>query len=72
MVTEYLVGQELACFHRGLVKQLVSSRDSIHLGELVGMKMALKYISRSIKRGEGIRKARLPECYKSINIRMGV
>ena len=42
-----------------MLKRPVSSRGSILLGELVGMKMAIQYISRCITRGEGIRKVHI-------------
>ena len=42
-----------------MLKQPVSSRGSILLGELVGIKMAIQYISRCITRGEVIRKVHI-------------
>ena len=57
-----------------MLKQPVSNRGSILLGELVGIKMAPQYISRSLTRGEGIRKVhifRQSECCRSIIIRLG-
>ena len=58
------MGLERVCSHRGLsepvmLKQPVSSRGSILLGELVGIKMAIQYISRCITKGEGIRKVHI-------------